>query len=407
MILVITSFDPQIVPIGTWLDGSSYCVVASGGASTSHNSKAIRDLLIGATDWEWIPSGPGRHHAICRTVQTWHRSFVITDVVALAERDLNLAADLRTSLNIEHGQRQQSAEAFVNKGSMYSAVDPTGLCPRWETTSTPIETSRRLLSQAGVDGVVIKPAESSGSRDTHFAFTPHELSTLEILTVTEYIVQEFVPWPLYHLDCWVMNGEIQQPVLSRYATSTFAPSKGEVLMSVESSDLKALSTATEATARMLNAIDGRYTGPIHAEWFISADYEIRFCEVAARVGGAGVAKTYEFQTGTNLFQEHVRACTGHLASALPPSEKPSDLPLYGWASIPLPVGHLIYAPHELNHRNVVHIRQLANTGNRYAGSDSSGTGTARIVCKGESESALLQTLEEAVLEYQENVMVAN
>jgi carbamoylphosphate synthase large subunit len=120
-----------------------------------------------------------------------------------------------------------------------------------------------------------------------------------------FLLEEFVPGDIYHVDSIVSEGEVLFAEVHKYRQPPMAVShEGGVFISRtiprgsrEEADL------TKINHEVVNAL-GMIRGVNHTEFIRGAqDGELYFLETAARVGGANIAEMVAFATGINLWAE--------------------------------------------------------------------------------------------------------
>jgi hypothetical protein len=123
-----------------------------------------------------------------------------------------------------------------------------------------------------------------------------------------YLLEQFVPGDVYHVDALVWGGEVVFAVSSRYGAPPLSVTQGGGIFNTrllprESDDFRA---TTGLAADVFRAF-GLERGVTHTE-FIRAHHDGRFhfLETAARVGGAHIDKMVEAATGIALWQEAAR-----------------------------------------------------------------------------------------------------
>jgi hypothetical protein len=123
-----------------------------------------------------------------------------------------------------------------------------------------------------------------------------------------YVLEQFVPGDVYHVDGLVNGGEVlfsvahkyAQPPLSVYAGGGVFITRSLDRKSQESKDLIAFNK------QVLKAF-GIQHGATHSEYIRAhSDGQLYFLENAARVGGANIAENVEHATGINLWREWAR-----------------------------------------------------------------------------------------------------
>jgi len=139
----------------------------------------------------------------------------------------------------------------------------------------------------------------------------------------EYLLEQFVPGDVFHVDSLVFDRRVVFAAASRYGTPPMAVAhEGGIFVT------RTLGEADEATrlltglnARLLDAF-GLLRGVSHTEFIRAGDGRIHFLETSARVGGAYIVDVVEAATGVNLWREWARIETaGEHAGYEPPVAK--------------------------------------------------------------------------------------
>jgi biotin carboxylase len=122
---------------------------------------------------------------------------------------------------------------------------------------------------------------------------------------SHYLIEQFVPGEVYHVDSIVADRKVLFAVVSRYGAPPINVSHdGGIFISRmlprKSSDSRELRKLNKEVIKALGMVDG----VTHAEFIRGrADGKLYFLEVAARVGGANIAEMVEAGTGINLWAE--------------------------------------------------------------------------------------------------------
>jgi hypothetical protein len=133
--------------------------------------------------------------------------------------------------------------------------------------------------------------------------TPAELlARFESVDSQSFFVEELVPGEIFHVDGFVSQGKIVVAVTSVYVGNCLNFTYGAPLGSAQT-ELDPV--AVELAQRVLSAL-GHQNGSFHFEGILAGDGTYYFLEVGCRVGGAGVAETFELKTGVNLYQADLR-----------------------------------------------------------------------------------------------------
>jgi biotin carboxylase len=120
----------------------------------------------------------------------------------------------------------------------------------------------------------------------------------------EYLLEQFVPGDVYHVDSLVFGRMVVFAAASRYGTPPMAVAhEGGIFVTRTLADGDETAAAlTALNARLLDAF-GLARGVSHTEFIRADDGRIYFLETSARVGGAYIVDVVEAATGVNLWRE--------------------------------------------------------------------------------------------------------
>jgi biotin carboxylase len=128
-----------------------------------------------------------------------------------------------------------------------------------------------------------------------------------------YVLQQFVPGDIYHVDSIIYRKEIVFSIVCKYGRPPMEVAhEGRVFSSRtivrESPDDDALKALNKLTLQSLGLVEG----VSHTEFIKSdADGKFYFLETSARVGGAHIADLVEAATGLNLWAEWAKIECSH------------------------------------------------------------------------------------------------
>jgi biotin carboxylase len=229
-------------------------------------------------------------------------------IVALDDFDVETAAMLREHLGVP-GMGQTTARGFRDKLAMRNRARAAGIrCPEFVHV---------LNHQAIAEWVgrvpppwVLKPRSQAGAIGIRKLDSPEHLwqtiATLEDAQA-EYILEEFVPGDVYHVDSIVFGSRIRFAMASRYrAPPMVVAHEGGIFVT------STLSEADPVTARLRELNErvlttfGLRRGTSHTEFIQGRDGSWRFLETSARVGGAYIVDVVEAASGLNLWREWAR-----------------------------------------------------------------------------------------------------
>jgi biotin carboxylase len=229
-------------------------------------------------------------------------------IVALDDFDVEMAAMLREYLHVP-GMGETTARAFRDKLAMRSRARSAGIaCPefvpvinhaaitRWTSDVTPPWVLKPRAQAAAIG--IRKIASSEQLWDTI-----HGLGDAQ----ADYILEQFIPGDVFHVDSLVFNRQVVFAIASRYGTPPMAVAhEGGIFVTRTLPDGDEISTALKAlNARVLDAF-GLLRGVSHTEFIRARDGRLYFLETSARVGGAFIVDVVEAATGVNLWREWAR-----------------------------------------------------------------------------------------------------
>ncbi|GAA3841055.1 hypothetical protein GCM10022226_74400 [Sphaerisporangium flaviroseum] len=143
----------------------------------------------------------------------------------------------------------------------------------------------------------------------------------------EVFVEEFVPGEIWNIDGYVRDGEIGAVVSSVYVGDCLGFAHGSPLGCAQAPDEPEALSLLRATLRALGQRDGCF----NFECIRAADGRFLFLETGGRVGGAGVAETFELRTGVDLYQKDLEYQLWGAMKEAPPLTCPD---YYGWFVFP-------------------------------------------------------------------------
>jgi biotin carboxylase len=122
-----------------------------------------------------------------------------------------------------------------------------------------------------------------------------------------YLVEQFVPGDICHVDSIVWKGKVVRATSSRYGLPPFTVSHGGGVFTTR---LLERASADDRALQALNAsvlaAFGLQHGVSHTEYIHAHDGRWLFLETSARVGGAHIAELVDIATGANLWAEWAR-----------------------------------------------------------------------------------------------------
>ena len=248
----------------------------------------------------------------------------IDRIVALDDFDVEKAALLRETFRVP-GMGQTTARYFRDKLAMRARAKDAGIAvPPFSALFTDEDINAFANSVSAP--WVVKPrseASATGIKKVHSAeelwAVVHELGAKR----HEYLVEQFKPGDVYHVDALTVDGENIFCRVSQYLNTPFEVAHGggvfrSHICAFDGEDDKALQ---ELNVKVMEAFGMQYSAS-HTEYIKSKETgEYYFLETASRVGGAHLAEMVEFSSGINLWAEWAKiedAMAKGTAYELPP-----------------------------------------------------------------------------------------
>ncbi len=263
--------------------------------------EALEDLVA-------MPSGLNREQ-ILNTVSWMARSKRFDRVVALDEFDLETGALIREHMCLP-GMGITTASYYRDKLAMRTRARECGfLCPEFcrvlnydelRGYMERVPAPWLLKPRAEASAVGIRKIQEAGQ----FWSALHELGDRQ----SHYLLEQFVPGEIFHVDSIVSEGEVVFSVVHQYGRPPMQVMHDGGVFTTRTVD-RASRDWIELTA-MNDALApsmGMTRGITHAEYIRAhADGRYYFLEIAARVGGAFIADLVGVATGVNLWREWAR-----------------------------------------------------------------------------------------------------
>jgi len=229
----------------------------------------------------------------------------IDRIIALDDFDVEMAAMLREHLFVP-GMGETTGRAFRDKLAMRRRARSAGIpCPEFVhvlNTEAIAEWAARVPPPW-----VLKPrgqAAAIGIRKLHDAERVWRAIDALGDGFADYVLEQFIPGEVYHVDSIVFDRRVQFAVASRYSTPPMAVAhEGGIFATRTLHPSSALSSALfESNARVLGSF-GLVRGSSHTEFIRAQTGAWYFLETSARVGGAFIVDVVEAATGVNLWRE--------------------------------------------------------------------------------------------------------
>lgn len=245
-------------------------------------------------------------------------------IVALDDFDVEMAAMLREYLHVP-GMGETTGHAFRDKLAMRSRARSAGIaCP--EFVSVINHAAITEWTSRTAPPWVLKPRAQAAAIGIRKITSAEQLwETIYVLgdAQADYVLEQFVPGDVYHVDSLVFDGRVVFATASRYGTPPMAVAhEGGIFVTRTLPDGDETGgTLKEMNARVLDSF-GLLRGVSHTEFIRDRDGRFYFLETSARVGGAFIVDVVEAATGVNLWREWAKIeIAGEHGSYEPPVSK--------------------------------------------------------------------------------------
>lgn len=312
-ILVLNRFDQEVGCRYTeyadhTADRVAYLTSAKGRDGVDAGQAETVVVVDDLADWS----------AVSEHAQDIVRRFGPLDhIVALFERDLEVAAALRELLGVP-GPGPADVERVRDKVTMKRLVAAAGLrVPRFTDADSP-EKVRRFAGETGFP-VVLKPRDGSGSQGIFLINSPASLDETLALPMDGYECEEFVTGTMYQVDGVVQDGTVRVLRAFRLLNTCLDYALGDSFGSVACDD-RALEKLLVGYSETVLAALGVASSVFHLEVFTvdpvgPGDYDgLIFLEVAARAGGAELPHLWREVYGLDLLEVAARLSLGESPS---------------------------------------------------------------------------------------------
>lgn len=232
----------------------------------------------------------------------------IDRIVALDDYDVETAAALREHLQLE-GMGDSAARRFRDKLAMRVAAQRAGLpVPPFSAVFNNAAVARFLAEVP--PPWLLKPRMLAGSEGIHKLTEPEAVwQLLDSLgdRRSYYLIEQFIPGEVYHVDALVWQRQVVFALASRYGLPPMTALQGRGVFSTQVLPQNGeLARALLALNAQVIAAMGREWGPTHSEFIRGEDGTLYFLETAARVGGGHIDKLVEAATGLSIWREAAR-----------------------------------------------------------------------------------------------------
>ncbi len=242
--------------------------------------------------------------AVLDALRGLSRHAPIDQVECLWEPYMLLAADIREAFGLP-GMTVEQTVPFRDKEQMKRTLDAAGIRTPWHVSARTVAEVWDAADKIGYP-IIVKPIAGAGSADTYRVDSDQQLTdVLPLLRhVPEVSVEEFVDGEEFTFDTICADGRILFEHVLWYRPRPLQMRMHEWVSPVSIS-LRDLSVPHLAGGRRMGqevlAALGFRSGFTHMEWYLKADGEAVFGEIAARPPGARVVDVMNFATDGDTY----------------------------------------------------------------------------------------------------------
>ncbi len=277
-----------------------------------------------AIDELFLIPDPTTQPDITYAVSYLARGRALDVIAALDDYDVETGAALREHMRLP-GMGSSQARLFRDKLAMRVHAREQGVPVPDFVQVLNYDRLREFMARVPPPWV-LKPRGEAGSMGIKKVASAEEVwRLLDTLGDRQsfFVLEQFVPGDVYHVDSLVWDGQIIFATSHKYGMPPMSVYQGggvfvtSTLAYGEEED-----AALQALNRQVVHSMGMARGATHAEYIRSQKSgQFHFLEIAARVGGAGTDKLIEMESGINPWAEWARIEMAHLRGqsyVLPP-----------------------------------------------------------------------------------------
>jgi biotin carboxylase len=243
---------------------------------------------------------------VINAVSYLNRTIPLDLILPMDEFDTEVAAALREHLRIP-GMGETTTRYFRDKLAMRMAANENGILAPAFVPVFRYDAINEFMSKISPPWV-LKPRSQGGSAGIRKVHHADELwHHLELLgdEQSHFVLEQFVPGDIYHVDALTNNEKVVFVEVSRYGRPPLdiIQNGGIFMTSLLNRKSREATDLIELNNKLLSSFKLK-RGVTHTEFIRSyADGKYYFLETAARVAGANIPEVIEFATGLNIWAE--------------------------------------------------------------------------------------------------------
>ncbi|WP_116963851.1 ATP-grasp domain-containing protein [Fastidiosibacter lacustris] len=260
----------------------------------------------------------------------------VDHLICFSEEDMHLAATLRMLHKIP-GPKIADILRFRDKYTMKKELMNKGIkLPKYASLAD-INIIEHLhfnnLSQKYGLPFVIKPRLGMASMNVFIVESEQQFQEAiqDVYFNPEmYMIESFIGGEMYHVDSFINHNKIECSFAFKYTKPPVHLQTSEVGGIIQTRNDTLIQELHSINELVINTLSPP-NGCTHAEYFVTSDGEIYFCEIGARFGGTFLVTAIEAATGINYAQKWFLQELG-----IPYTQKIQRSLCAGWLDIPAP-----------------------------------------------------------------------
>ncbi|WP_394558009.1 ATP-grasp domain-containing protein [Priestia aryabhattai] len=238
-----------------------------------------------------------------------NKSIKIDKIIALSEKDILRAGNLRTFLHVP-GMNKKTSWLFRDKVAMKNILFESNIPV---TNFKEIDDITDIITFFDKYGKsVVKPRREAGSRGVTIIESQEDLQALLNSNYfspddnNKWMIEKFVDGTLFHVDGLFGSGKVQNFFISEYLTSCLDLINGKPLLTttLQENDNNYWDIFS-ITERALRALSNGFPCLFHAEVFISNQGKPFINEIACRIGGGKIYPAIKRKFGFDLMKQYI------------------------------------------------------------------------------------------------------
>ncbi|ARJ50622.1 ATP-grasp domain-containing protein [Staphylococcus lutrae] len=330
------------------------------------------------------------------------QQYPITHVLSISEFDVLRAARLRELLQLE-GQSFISATAYRDKILMKQLLQASSVkIPQFDK-AIDAEHVRHFVESQGLP-VVLKPIDGSGSSNVVIAREQSDIDTFLLAhdDLHQYEIEQYIEGEMYHVDGLIHQASVVCAYVSHYYNGCLSFQDHQPLSSyLLQKDNPLNMLLQQEVKKVIATLPSLPNGSFHAEFFVTSNGDIYFCEIGSRTGGGEIGRTLAFAAGFELNQMSLKLQLGYddVLKKVKPLERYAGFVL-------LPPQNATYGGirQSLDESWVVSQTNKATPGQKFKAAQHSVDVIISVVVEGENEAVLIERIEQVIAWYHDHVI---